>query len=196
MTLYTTAPKQCLHVPSAPCAFTLSFHSSPQSVLHSVLVCHLGRRQSMPWLGPTFLHAGWSANCTFHLLSHLFPMRTDNGQIFPAFPSSWASLIHLQNVCTSVSNLIGNHHKLDWQMGNVIMWQVGKNTVQPSIKESWEVIWQQAISLLPDIHHLTVSYGTNSDSRCWSPRELLIWGTFELQDCSFKQTNWIKFFTK
>lgn len=107
MTLHATAPKQYLHVPSAPYAFTLSFHSSPQSVLHSVLVCHLGRRQSMPWLGPTFLHAGWSADCRFHLLSHLFSMRTDNGQVFPVFLSSWASLIHLQNVVTSL--------KLNWK---------------------------------------------------------------------------------
>lgn len=37
ITLHTTAPEQYLHVPSAPCAFTLSFHSSPQSVLHVFL---------------------------------------------------------------------------------------------------------------------------------------------------------------
>lgn len=34
-----------------------------------------------------------------------------------------------------------------------------------------------------------VSYSTNSNSRCWSHRGLLIWDTSELQDCSFKQTN-------
>lgn len=56
-------------------------------------------------------------------------------------------------------------------------------------QKSWEVIWQQAISLLPDFDHLAVSY-TNSNYRCWSPSELLIWCTFELQDCSFKQTNY------
>lgn len=58
----TKLTEQYFHVSSAHCAFTLGFHFSPQSILHSVLVSHSGRRQSIPWLGPTFLHAGWSSD--------------------------------------------------------------------------------------------------------------------------------------
>lgn len=44
---------------NAACAFTLTFYSLSQSILHGVLVCHMGRRQSRAYLGLILVHSDY-----------------------------------------------------------------------------------------------------------------------------------------
>lgn len=195
MILHITAPKQHLCVPGASWAFKLSFHSLPQSTLPSVLVCHLGRSQSHA-MAVSDLPASWLIQ---QLQVPLAQSLASSGDWqLPSFPCLPLKLILSYPLTECIHLCLRFKWKSQVRLTDVQCDHVpgGQKILYNSVQKESRgnlAIWSFC---LRDFHHFTVSYGTNSDSRCWSPRELLIWASFVLQDCFFKQTNWIKFFTK
>lgn len=99
--LHITAPKQHLYVPDASWAFKLSFHSSPQSAIRSVLVLFWSVTwegvRAVPWLFFDFSACWLIRQLQILLAQSLLPMGIDSEQVFPV-SSQVSSLIPLQNV--------------------------------------------------------------------------------------------------